>query len=223
MPSNFWTIALATVARIPFERFFLKPPEVKSPLERFVEDRGMKPEELQATATKSPAPVATPVKQKPRYNVSTAETMEYQDREIGKELLLLEKHLAQLCSINGKPCDCCEKHPMAIEALAQESLGISGARKYDEIVTWARSIAPLTTHAAAVSGEYREKYPEIAGQARMLRKKLMGTDDVTALLGAEQKESVKATVSKIMAKARLQGAEATATVAEEEATDGDEP
>ncbi len=42
--------------------------------------------------------------------VTTKETIAYQKRELGKELLLLEKHLSEGCRIpptTGEPCDCC--------------------------------------------------------------------------------------------------------------------
>ncbi|GAJ24879.1 unnamed protein product, partial [marine sediment metagenome] len=46
--------------------------------------------------------------------VTTEETIAYQKRELGKELLLLEKHLREGCRIpptTGEPCDCCSpKH-----------------------------------------------------------------------------------------------------------------
>jgi hypothetical protein len=39
--------------------------------------------------------------------VSTADTIAYQNRELIKEMLLLEAHLQQGCKIGGVACDCC--------------------------------------------------------------------------------------------------------------------
>lgn len=61
----------------------------------------------------------------PSARVTSLETITYRRREIGKELLLLEKHSQQLCKIGGVACDRCEKHPITIEALAQETLGMT--------------------------------------------------------------------------------------------------
>ncbi|MDD4874610.1 MAG: LAGLIDADG family homing endonuclease [Dehalococcoidales bacterium] len=39
-------------------------------------------------------------------SVSTKETVDYQNREIGKDLLSMETHCVQGFKINGRPCDC---------------------------------------------------------------------------------------------------------------------
>ncbi len=83
--------------------------------------------------SQSPSP-----QEKPAYGVSDEETVAYQGRELGKALLLMELHLQQKCKINGVPCDCCEKHPMAIEALAEEALGMTGNAQYSDIVSWTK-------------------------------------------------------------------------------------
>jgi len=116
------------------------------------------------------------VKSTPRYSVSTEETISYQRKELSKELMLLEKHLQQKCKIAGKPCDCCEKHPTVIEALAQETLGMNGDPLFDEVAHWAIKVSPLTTEAASASGKYDKRYTELAVEARGLRKRIMGTD-----------------------------------------------
>lgn len=133
--------------------------------------------------------------------VTTEETVAYQKREMGKELLLLEKHLQQKCKIAGKACDCCEKHPLAIEALAQETLGITGDDIYHEVATWARNVMPVTTEEASRSGQYDEEYPALAVTARDMRKRLMGTEDIKALLSPELDEKVYADVQEILDRA----------------------
>ena len=133
----------------------------------------------------SPAPA-----EKAAYGVSDAETIAYQDRELGKALLLMELHLQQKCKINGVPCDCCEKHPMAIEALAEEALGMTGDSQYSDITAWARRVTPMTTTAASTSGEYDELYPQLAQEARVFRKHLMGTEDIKALISPKERARI---------------------------------
>jgi hypothetical protein len=134
----------------------------------------------------------------PRSKVSQKEMELYQRREIGKSLLLLQKHFEQKCKIAGKACDCCEKHPMEIEALAQETLGITGDDLYHEIAEWARNIAPVTTVEASASGQYEKLYTQLAKEARAYRKRVMGTDDIAALMTPEQEEWVQKQLSTIL-------------------------
>lgn len=124
------------------------------------------------------------------YGVSTEETIAYQKRELSKELLLLEKHLQQHCKINGTACDCCQKHPMAIEALSQEALGMTGDPVYAETAEWTKSVSPMTTAQASASGNYEDKYPKLAVEARELRKRIMGTTDVLPLLEPKDQEKL---------------------------------
>lgn len=129
------------------------------------------------TATEA-LPMPNPTQKQPEaleiksYSVADSEVLAYQIRELSKELLLLEKHLAQKCKIGGRPCDCCAKHPMTIEALAQETYGMTADPVYQEVAQWAKQISLVTTPQASASGEYDEKYPELATQARELRKKV---------------------------------------------------
>ena len=105
-------------------------------------------------------------------SISTAQTIDYQNREILKEMLLLEKHLQQGCSIDGIACDCCEKHPTTLEALAEETYGMTARPVYKEIKEWVSSISPKVSEAASQSGKFGDEYPLMAVRARELRKKL---------------------------------------------------
>ncbi len=108
-----------------------------------------------------------------REGLTTKETVQYQRREIVKELSLLEGHLGQGCKINSKPCDCCEKHPIKIEGLAEEAKGMSADPVFRELAEWTRKIAPITTEAASASGRYEKEYQDILIQAREFRKAIM--------------------------------------------------
>jgi len=105
--------------------------------------------------------------------VSTEQTVLYQRKEIAKELILLEGHLQQGCKIGGQACDCCEKHPLKIEGLAQETLGMSPDPIYRELADWTHQIAPMTSENAAASGQYDTEYPGLAMKAREFRKAIM--------------------------------------------------
>ena len=129
---------------------------------------------------------------KPQYGVSDADTIAYQDRELGKALLLMELHLQQKCKINGIPCDCCSKHYMAIEALAEEAFGMTGDARYSTIIAWTKKVTPMSTTEASTSGDYDEEYPELAQEARRFRKNLMGTEDIKALISPEERERITA-------------------------------
>lgn len=108
--------------------------------------------------------------------VTTDETIRYQQRQLAKELTLLEGHLVEGCRIDSKPCDCCEKHPIKIEGLAQETAGMTSEAVYRDIAQWAQDISPITTEAAAASGKYKDEYPKLAMQARAFRKAIMSPD-----------------------------------------------
>ena len=126
------------------------------------------PEESIKRSIKQPsetAPSFTPI--------TTNETVLYQRREISKELILLEGHLQQGCKINDRACDCCEKHPLKIEGLAQETAGMTADPVYSELADWTRSIATITSEEAAASGQYDEEYPKLAMKAREFRKAIM--------------------------------------------------
>ena len=133
-------------------------------------------------------PKTAPVMVENKSAPTNDETVRYQKREIGKELLLLEKHLQQGCKIEGKPCDCCEKHPIAIEGLVQETLGMIKDPSLSKLVEWTRSVGPITTQASSASGEYDKKYPELAVEARQFRKAIMGTDSPMALISKEDSD-----------------------------------
>jgi len=116
------------------------------------------------------------------------EILAYQNREIGRELWQLEKHLSQGCRIpdntgNRVACDCCDKGTF-ISGLAYESIPIAerGGKPsdiYARIARWAEGLEPQATVAAVESGQY--DYNKLSGQASALRKELMGTLSISAL------------------------------------------
>lgn len=132
---------------------------------------------LQTYGIRRPSPALSEPKNKELEQesgrVTIDETIQYQKRQIIKELTLLEGHLQEGCKINRKACDCCEKHPIKIEGLAQETAGMTPEPVFKELAEWARSIAPITSEAAAASGKYNDEYPKLAIRAREFRKAIM--------------------------------------------------
>ncbi len=127
--------------------------------------------------------------------LTSEETLAYQNREIGRELWLLEKHLAQGCRIPDStskliPCDCCEKGGF-IAGLAYESIPIaerasSSSAIYQKIAKWAEELTPMVTVAAVESGQH--DYKKLSGEASALRKELMGSLALGAMI--EPKEQI---------------------------------
>ncbi|MBA7681648.1 hypothetical protein ES703_89988 [subsurface metagenome] len=132
--------------------------------------------------------------------VSTGETIAYQRRELGKELLLLEAHLREGCRIpptTGEPCDCCSpKHTITIEALALETYGMTGDPLYQELTKWAEEIERKTTIPEIESG--RHNYGEDAVEARKYRKKLLGSESLGALLAPSEHSQISNMATKML-------------------------
>ena len=105
--------------------------------------------------------------------VSQTDTIEHQRRELTKCLTLVEAHLRQGCIIAGKPCDCCAKHLLELEALAEETAGLSGEQMFLNIAHWARAEYHKVTPPAVAGGKYKGEYLELAGQVRNFRKLIM--------------------------------------------------
>lgn len=107
--------------------------------------------------------------------VDDDEVITYQNEEIVKELLLLDKHLQQGCKIHGTACDCCEKHPVTLQALAEETYGMTGHPIYAQISDWCKQINPMVSAEASASGDFDQDYAAMAMTCREFRKTLMGS------------------------------------------------
>ena len=184
-------IGLFALSKIPLEKLFYRKRDRAKALEELESKLATNTKQVSPTAQSS-LRGATPAVSKPASatkpasaRVTTEETVEYQKRELGKVFMLLELHLQQKCKINGKACDCCEKHPTVIEGLAEETLGMTGDKIYEDAIAWAKKVAPITTEEASRSGKYDKIYPSLAVEARNIRKQIMGTADVKALLSPQ--------------------------------------
>lgn len=187
---NIWPAVSYLIEKIPLERIFVHHEDSKKELEELSK---IFKEFPQATA---PIPAVTLPEVKPNKNttssVSTEETINYQNREMGKVLIQMERHLAQGMIIAGKPCDCIGKHLVDLEALAEETITmVSNPEVYLEIMEWLKDIAPKTTVEANESGVFKQEYPGMSRKARDFRKQLLGTLDYKALFWDKQLEEIQ--------------------------------
>jgi hypothetical protein len=127
---------------------------------------------IQPSVTTLPLSLSTREEEVHR-GVSTADTIQYQKDQLVKQISLMEMHLQQGCKIpvRGVPtaCDCCMKHPDTIEALAEETLGMTGDPVYREIINWCQFLKPRTTPEASASGKYDKEYAGYALEGRRLK------------------------------------------------------
>lgn len=115
--------------------------------------------------------------------LSAEQTVAYENREIAKNLVQIEKHYAQKLRINGTPCDCgTGRHLLAIEGGCENAISmVDNPDIYYRMIDWARGVAPKSTDEAAKSGLYDEEYPVFSHQARDFRKEIIGSLDPKAL------------------------------------------
>jgi len=193
---NWLSLLAAAVDKIPIERLIAKPKDSTESLKELKEildsaPRGKpEPEEERREPVLEPRRVHVP--EPAGSGVSLEETVAYQNREIGKLLLRLERHYAQKLRINGIPCDCGQsKHLLDLESLAEETVPmVDNPQIYYRIIEWVRAVGPKSSEEAAKSGQYDEEYPVFSRQARDFRKELMGTLDASALFPRKRDEQL---------------------------------
>jgi hypothetical protein len=137
--------------------------------------------------------------------ITSEETIDYQKREIAKELWQLEKHLSQGCRIPDKtgkriPCDCCSKGTF-IAGLAYESIPIAErvgqtSDVFEKIAQWSEDLAPMVTVEGVESGQY--DYKKLSGEASALRKELMGSLSLSVMLPAKELTEVSDMAMKML-------------------------
>lgn len=193
------TFATNLIHRIPIERVLFPHPDNTKALQDFAAS-------LEGTTSQKEAPASSEVsiitqtaekppkiepQEAPKVHltepqpggVSSEETVDYQNREIGKLLLRMERHYAQRLRINGIPCDCgSSKHLLDLESLSEETIPMVGnPQVYYRIIEWIKVVGPKSSDEAAKSGLYDEQYPGHSREARDFRKELMGSLEPSAL------------------------------------------
>jgi len=192
---NWISFLTEQASKLPLERLFVRPSDNKKALKDLqgilseshakpaeappaeipeeAEERHLEPQEAPKVHLAEPQPGG----------LSTEETAVYQNREIGKLLLRMERHYAQRLRINGIPCDCgSSKHLLDMESLCEETIPmVDNPQVYYHIIEWTREVAPKSTDEAAKSGKYDEEYPTFSRQARDFRKEITGSLEPSAL------------------------------------------
>ena len=190
------------INKVPIERVLFPPRDNAKALEEFV--RTQTPPESQNKAPSAPKittsmktpergvqRTSTAVLERP--GLTTEQTIAYQNREIGKQLLAMESHYAQKMRIAGVPCDCgATKHLLYLEELCQETVPMAGEPSiYEEIISWVRDAEPKSTEEVAKSGRLDDEYPVLSGQARDFRKRLLGNLSPAAMIETREPVSLE--------------------------------
>ncbi|MDD4984465.1 MAG: hypothetical protein PHQ43_01550 [Dehalococcoidales bacterium] len=204
------TLATQLIDKIPIERLLVKRSENKERLMELADILGEShPKQAETNPSEPEIPheetaerpqLADLGNQRPKVHleanpsttstVSTKETVDYQNREIGKNLLMLQRHCVQKFRIAGRACDCGQsKHLLELEALAEETAGmVDNPDIYYRVLAWVRRLGPISTVEHVSSGKYDDVYPAFGTEARDLRKELMGTLDPKALFPTKAEE-----------------------------------
>lgn len=190
---NWLELAVNTLGKLPVERLFIKSADRTKALDEL--EANLKNSQKLAPPTTSTRKAEKPPEIEPQEaskvhlaepqpgGLSMEQTVDYQNREVGKLLLRMERHYAQRLRINGIPCDCgSSKHLLDLESLCEETVPmVANAQVYYRIVEWIKKVGPTSTDAAAKSGLHDEEYPTFSHEARDFRKEILGTVDPSAL------------------------------------------
>lgn len=194
------TFVTNLIRRIPIERVLIPRPDHTKALGEFAASVGAPVAQNKAPSEQKPMittaqtaerPPEVKPQEAPKVHLSepqpgalsTEQTVDYQNREIGKLLLRMERHYAQKLRINGIPCDCgSSKHLLDMESLCEETVPmVDNPGVYYHIIDWIKKVGPKSTDEAAKSGLYDEQYPIFSHEARDFRKEIIGTLDPSAL------------------------------------------
>lgn len=170
------------ISRLPIERVLVKPRDTIKDREELLNILATKPEPPPAKSSTAVLEPRRKLLPSPSA-VSESETIAYQKREIGKLLLVMERHFRQKMRINNIPCDCgASKHLLDMEMLAEETIPmVEDCAIYSRLLEWVRKVGPLSTEEAAKSGKYDDIYPQFSHEARDFRKDIIGSLDPKAL------------------------------------------
>jgi len=197
---NWISFLTEQVAKLPLERLFVRPPDNKKALKDLQEILGESHAEPAEAPPENP-PEEIPeeyedlkgyleprrhkvhLEPPPTNGVTTEETVAYENREIAKNLLSLEKHYAQKLRINGVACDCGSgRHLLAIEGGCENAISmVDNPDVYYRLLDWVKEVGPKSTDEAAKSGKYDNEYPAFSRQARDFRKEIIGSLEPSAL------------------------------------------
>jgi len=156
-----------------------------------------------AVSASSPATVATAISQEtppvasfvpssiPNTSLPTTdETIHELKRRLAKELYRMEMDLAGGGRIAGKPCDCLSgKHHLGLEATAEELIPMEANPVYAKVINWLNSHREKF-EIAEIARNDPGYYQSLAPELRELRKQILGTENLVAMLNDEEKQKV---------------------------------
>jgi len=180
-----WARAISVVThiveKIPFERLMTRPPDNTKHLRelRTILEGG------KTEPQSAPAPAAALSEISLPTSDETAMTLK---RRMAKELYRAEQDLEENLLIAGKPCDCLDsKHTLGLEATAEELIPQEPDNPvYIEILQWITVNRPKVTRAAIASGQFKAEYPQMAAKFKEFRKRVLGTEAITAMIESEK-------------------------------------
>ena len=179
-----WLVAIGNlIAHIPIERVLFPPRDSNKALEEFATSMsGAKSPKRASISEKPTSAITRPPTQSelPTREETTGELK----RRLAKELYRAELDLSSKLRIAGKPCDCLDsKHTLGLEAAAEELIAQEpGNPVYSEILQWIKNNHPKVTIEAIVSVMYDEEYPQMASEFKRVRKRIMGTTALSAMV-----------------------------------------
>ncbi|MBA7628884.1 hypothetical protein ES703_36381 [subsurface metagenome] len=187
---NWMLFVLNNLKKIPIERVLFPPRDNIKAMEEFASG-------LKAPVAQNKAPISQNVASAttiPKNQVelpTSAETAQELKRRLGKELYRAELDLSNKLRIASKPCDCLsEKHTLMLEAAAEELIAQEpDSTVYLEIIDWIKRNQSKVTIEAIVSGQYDEEYPRMAAEFKGFRKRIMGTNALTAMVQPKEQVS----------------------------------
>jgi hypothetical protein len=179
---NWLSLLPDIISRIPFERLVSRQPDNKERLKELKEILEQ-PEINKTESEVQEIPTQRVHLEYRQGDISTEETVDYQNREIGKLLLRMEGHCTQKFRLYGKICDCgAQKHLLDLESLCEETVPmVDNPGIYYEIIDLGKELAPKCLPEVVATLKYDDEFPRYARRYRDLRKKLIGNLDVTEI------------------------------------------
>lgn len=185
MVSMKWmAIVSEVINRIPVERLLSRTPDNKKRLEELQEILGgAEPKKATETAQVEERPQRRIHLEHKEGELSTEETVAYQNREIGKLLIRMEGHCTQKFRLFGKICDCgAQKHLLDLESLCEETVPmVDNPNIYYDGIELGKELSPKCQPEAVATLKYDNEFPGYARQYRNLRKRLIGSLDPTEI------------------------------------------
>lgn len=184
------------VEKIPFERLITRPPDNTKHLQELktiLEGGKTTPQNAsepalapQGASAPAPAPSAIPLPTRDETTITLK-------RRLAKELYRAEQDLEENLLIAGKPCDCLDsKHTLGMEATAEELIPQEPDNPvYIEILQWIEENRPKVTREATASGQFKAEYPQMAAKFKEFRKRILGTESITAMIESEKPLSLE--------------------------------